>query len=139
MSDVSHVINIDVPDNPENYLHRIGRTGRAGKKGIAITLISPSEQENKYATEVAMARPIQILPLPQNLVISNVLTEDELPQVPIKVLGKLPKVKKTKGYHEKKEKNKPQQVASTYKPRNKGSMFGLKNKIKPTKRSPKKK
>ena len=139
VSDVSHVINIDVPENPENYLHRIGRTGRAGKKGIAITLISPSEQENKYATEVAMARPIQILPLPQNLVISNVLTEDELPQVPIKVLGKLPKVKKTKGYHEKKEKNKPQQVASTYKPRNKGSMFGLKNKIKPTKRSPKKK
>ena len=37
VSDISHVINFDVPDIEENYIHRIGRTGRATKKGIAIT------------------------------------------------------------------------------------------------------
>ena len=28
VSDVSHVINYDVPNTPEAYTHRIGRTGR---------------------------------------------------------------------------------------------------------------
>ncbi len=42
ISDVSHVINYDVPIDPEDYTHRIGRTARMGKKGRAITLLSPS-------------------------------------------------------------------------------------------------
>ncbi len=42
ISDVSHIINYDVPLDPENYVHRIGRTARIGKKGNAITLLSPS-------------------------------------------------------------------------------------------------
>ncbi|MEE2750073.1 MAG: DEAD/DEAH box helicase [Myxococcota bacterium] len=45
--DVSHltrVINCDFPDGPEPYVHRIGRTGRAGAKGLAITLVTPSQQ-----------------------------------------------------------------------------------------------
>lgn len=43
ITDVSHVFNYHMPLNPENYVHRIGRTGRAGKKGVAITLVTPSE------------------------------------------------------------------------------------------------
>ncbi len=39
VSDVSHVINYDIPATYEDYVHRIGRTGRAGKKGKAITFI----------------------------------------------------------------------------------------------------
>ena len=37
ISELSHVINYDVPMEPENYVHRIGRSGRAGHGGIAIT------------------------------------------------------------------------------------------------------
>jgi ATP-dependent RNA helicase RhlE len=37
VSDLSHVINYDMPDVPETYIHRIGRTGRAGKSGVAIS------------------------------------------------------------------------------------------------------
>jgi ATP-dependent RNA helicase RhlE len=37
------VINYDIPHVTGDYIHRIGRTGRAGAKGLAITLISPSE------------------------------------------------------------------------------------------------
>lgn len=41
--DVSHVINLDMPQDAEDYVHRIGRTGRAGRTGIAITLVTPRE------------------------------------------------------------------------------------------------
>ncbi len=39
ISDVTHVINYELPESYEDYIHRIGRTGRAGKKGTALTLI----------------------------------------------------------------------------------------------------
>ncbi len=39
ISNVTHVINYDLPETREDYIHRIGRTGRADKKGIAITFI----------------------------------------------------------------------------------------------------
>lgn len=39
VSNISHVINYDEPENFEDYIHRIGRTGRAGKKGYALTFI----------------------------------------------------------------------------------------------------
>lgn len=42
VSDVSHIINYDVPQDPEDYVHRIGRTARMGKKGTAVVLLSPS-------------------------------------------------------------------------------------------------
>ncbi|MEX0659134.1 MAG: DEAD/DEAH box helicase, partial [Egibacteraceae bacterium] len=38
ISDVTHVVNYDCPDDEKMYLHRIGRTGRAGGSGVAITL-----------------------------------------------------------------------------------------------------
>lgn len=43
ISELSHVINYDVPNEPENYVHRIGRTGRAGHGGIAITFCQADE------------------------------------------------------------------------------------------------
>lgn len=43
ISGVTHVYNIDIPQDPESYVHRIGRTGRAGKPGLALTLVTPRE------------------------------------------------------------------------------------------------
>jgi len=40
ISDVSHVINYQVPQTHDSYIHRIGRTGRAGKAGKAITFVA---------------------------------------------------------------------------------------------------
>lgn len=40
---ITHVINYGVPFDHENYIHRIGRTGRVDAKGIAITMVIPSE------------------------------------------------------------------------------------------------
>lgn len=43
INDITHVINLDLPEDPKQYLHRVGRTGRAGKAGTAISIVSPSE------------------------------------------------------------------------------------------------
>ncbi|MCH2124475.1 MAG: DEAD/DEAH box helicase [Pirellulaceae bacterium] len=43
-SDVSHVINFDLPETPETYVHRIGRTARAGSSGHAISFCSHDEK-----------------------------------------------------------------------------------------------
>ena len=40
ISDVSHVINYQVPQTHDSYIHRIGRTGRAGKFGKAYTFVA---------------------------------------------------------------------------------------------------
>jgi superfamily II DNA/RNA helicase len=39
ISDITHVINYDLPENYQDYIHRIGRTGRGEKIGNAITFI----------------------------------------------------------------------------------------------------
>lgn len=39
VTDISHVINYDMPETVEDYIHRIGRTGRAGQAGKAITFM----------------------------------------------------------------------------------------------------
>jgi superfamily II DNA/RNA helicase len=40
VSDISHVINYQVPQTHDSYIHRIGRTGRAGKIGKAYTFVA---------------------------------------------------------------------------------------------------
>jgi len=40
ISDITHVINFDLPKFAEDYVHRIGRTGRAGAAGIAVSFAS---------------------------------------------------------------------------------------------------
>ncbi len=43
VSDVTHVINYNLPEDVENYTHRTGRTARAGKSGIAIAIITSKD------------------------------------------------------------------------------------------------
>lgn len=44
INNLNHVINYELPYVAEDYIHRIGRTGRAGKEGLAVSLMSPSEE-----------------------------------------------------------------------------------------------
>lgn len=41
---LAYVVNYELPYVAEDYVHRIGRTGRAGKSGLALSLVSPSEE-----------------------------------------------------------------------------------------------
>nr|WP_233427450.1 DEAD/DEAH box helicase [Actinokineospora spheciospongiae] len=44
VTDVTHVINYQCPEDEKTYVHRIGRTGRAGKTGVAVTLVDWDEE-----------------------------------------------------------------------------------------------
>ena len=46
VSNLTHVINYNLPDDVEVYTHRSGRTGRAGKKGVSCVIIH-SRERNK--------------------------------------------------------------------------------------------
>ena len=107
IAEVTHVINFDTPEVPENYIHRIGRTGRADKKGIAITFITEKEKIPLSAIETLMKYQVPILPLPNHLVISNVLTEEEKPKVFMKIIQvKAPKKEEVgPAFHAKSAKN----------------------------------
>lgn len=52
------VMNYDIPHVTGDYIHRIGRTGRAGAKGLAITLISPTEMVALKDVERLMGKSI---------------------------------------------------------------------------------
>ncbi|CAH1201684.1 ATP-dependent RNA helicase DbpA [Paenibacillus plantiphilus] len=43
ITNITHVINYDIPLEKESYVHRTGRTGRAGKTGKAITFVTPRD------------------------------------------------------------------------------------------------
>lgn len=43
IKDVTHIFNMDIPNEPKDYLHRVGRTGRAGKSGVAISIVTENE------------------------------------------------------------------------------------------------
>lgn len=107
---LSHVVNFDLPSSPETYIHRIGRTGRAGKSGFAISLISEAQLPQLSAIEKFLGRKIEREENPQDLEVSDLLREEEMPKTRVK---KLPSKKTASGggaFHEKKGKNKKIQL-----------------------------
>jgi ATP-dependent RNA helicase RhlE len=64
VSEVTHVINFEVPVLYEEYVHRIGRTGRAFQHGTAITFANPAEEYHIKQIEKLIKMKIPRLPLP---------------------------------------------------------------------------
>ena len=107
ISDITHVINVEFPEIPEQYIHRIGRTGRADKSGIAISLISPREEEIMIEAEVLMEKELTFIPIPDTVVIADRLLEWEKDKKKqMKFLLPKPKLEGGASFHDKKEKNK---------------------------------
>lgn len=59
VTDISHVINFDMPDTVDAYTHRIGRTGRAEQTGDAFTFIGESDESMVRDIEKLLARRIE--------------------------------------------------------------------------------
>lgn len=103
---ITHVVNMDIPEEKTDYVHRIGRTGRGGNPGTAISLISPREEENFNEIEEMFQLKLARLSLPAYLEIeeSTLPFEEEREEV------KLPKIRSDvqagAAYHDKLEKNK---------------------------------
>jgi ATP-dependent RNA helicase RhlE len=107
ISEVSHVINFDVPEEREAYIHRIGRTGRADRKGISITFMTEREHPLMEDVEDLMKYKVPVTELPAHLEISDILTDDEKPKVRMReTLIVLPKPEESGGaFHQKLPKN----------------------------------
>lgn len=61
IDNISHVINMDIPNVPETYIHRIGRTGRAGVQGTSISLCSQDEKPFLAAIEQLQKQSLEII------------------------------------------------------------------------------
>lgn len=44
ITDVTHIFNLDLPEDSKEYLHRVGRTSRNGEKGTAISIVTEREE-----------------------------------------------------------------------------------------------
>jgi len=104
--DVTHVINMQISEIPEQYIHRIGRTGRAEKTGIALSFISPKEEEIQLEIEELMEIELKMINLPEHIEIAESRLDFEKEKVKAKVLVKITKQEGGEAFHEKKDKNK---------------------------------
>ena len=64
VSDITHVINYNLPQELEIYTHRSGRTGRAGKSGIAIAIINYKEVGRIRQIEKSIGKKFEKKPIP---------------------------------------------------------------------------
>ena len=49
VSDITHVINFDLPGAADDYIHRVGRTARAGSSGVGITFVLDAQVSEAVA------------------------------------------------------------------------------------------
>ncbi len=113
--DVSHVVNFDLPNNAANYIHRIGRTGRAEAKGVAISFINEVEKMYQEEIENLMNKNIKMLDFPEEVEVSTIFTDEELPSFHQK--NYLPQHKIQEGggaFHDKKDKNTKVNLGGSY-------------------------
>jgi ATP-dependent RNA helicase RhlE len=64
VSDISHVINFDMPDTVDAYTHRIGRTGRVYKTGEAFTFVTHDDEPLVRQIEKVLGKEIERRRLP---------------------------------------------------------------------------
>lgn len=71
VTEVSHVINFDVPTQHEDYVHRIGRTGRASQTGKAITFATKAELYHIEKIEKLIRQRIPVKKIPTEVEIAE--------------------------------------------------------------------
>jgi len=64
VSEVSHVINFDMPNTVDAYIHRIGRTGRVERRGEAFTFALPEDEVLVRKIEAVLGARIERIRLP---------------------------------------------------------------------------
>ncbi|MFN7771240.1 MAG: DEAD/DEAH box helicase [Planctomycetota bacterium] len=63
VSNISHIINFDIPELSDDYVHRVGRTGRMGKTGVAFTLVEPRQRSEMAKIEAKIGKSLEADPL----------------------------------------------------------------------------
>src|SRR5471030_2285594 len=80
VSDVSHVINFDVPVVIEDYVHRIGRTGRAFQSGVAITFCNPAEEYYLRKIQKLIRQTVPVFDIPSDVFVETTPYEERQDQ-----------------------------------------------------------
>ena len=117
VTDVSHVINFDLPENPENYVHRIGRTGRADKNGVAITFVTEKDEPALEGIETLTKQSLLFTNVPDDITFTDELLEFEKPKIviPGKEIKLPSRENRGDSFHDKKAKNKKVNVRYNHK------------------------
>lgn len=76
VSNVSHVINFDVPIIIEDYVHRIGRTGRALQTGDAITFCTSADSYYVKKIEKLIRQSIPVAEIPEDVFVEETPYEE---------------------------------------------------------------
>jgi superfamily II DNA/RNA helicase len=92
VTDVTHVVNYQCPEDAKTYVHRIGRTGRAGKTGVAVTLVDWDEL-HKWKT-ISDDLGLDMPEAPETYSTSAHLYSDL--EIPADARGRLPHSKRTR-------------------------------------------
>ncbi len=92
VTDVTHVVNYQCPEDAKTYVHRIGRTGRAGKTGVAVTLVDWDELHRwkTISDDLGLGRP----EAPETYSTSDHLYTDL--DIPTTAKGRLPHSQRTR-------------------------------------------
>jgi len=64
VTDLTHIINYNLPDDNEYYTHRSGRTGRAGKSGISIVIVNIKEIFKIRQIEKQIGKKFELVKIP---------------------------------------------------------------------------
>lgn len=71
IEDVTHIFNLDFPEDPQLYLHRVGRTGRAGHSGTAISLVNERELQFVHKVEKTFNISIELKTMFQGKIVDS--------------------------------------------------------------------
>src|SRR5699024_1021763 len=118
---VSHIINVELPNEVDFYIHRVGRTARAGNEGMAISFFSDDDQSlidllekrgvNFTYSDITSNGFIERMPTNKRKKRKNTKTDiDSLPWQQVKRTKKVKRPKKVKPGYKKKMKNQQEAI-----------------------------
>ncbi len=64
VTELTHVLNYNIPDDPEVYVHRSGRTGRAGNKGTSVIITHTRDGQKVRILERLVGQPFEFKTVP---------------------------------------------------------------------------
>lgn len=127
ISGVTHIFNIDLPEDVNTYVHRSGRTARGAKKGTVISIVSPVEiaRLKSFTNNLDVKLDEKTLTYGNVVDVKSVIKNDKKP------VHKPSKDKKSTGNAHKKKnssKSKIKAKANEFKSKNNGTSSSTKNK-----------
>ena len=81
ITNVSHIINYDIPELSDDYVHRVGRTGRMGRQGVAFSFVTPDQGDELTRIEQKINVQLKSDPLQEEIDKIREKTEPKLPPV----------------------------------------------------------